>query len=89
MPYAPRVPPLTRAEFRRAVRGAATEARIAREAAAQRYEEPTSPPVPRPTRRHRRDGWNGPTRSYPALRGGRAGHLAPVQQHRARHAERV
>ncbi|WP_422772658.1 hypothetical protein ACN28C_06525 [Plantactinospora sp. WMMC1484] len=89
MPYAPRVPPLTRAEFRGAVRQAASEARITREAAAQRYEEPTSPPAPRPTRRYRRDGWNGPTRSYPALRDGRAGHLTPAQQHRTRHAERV
>ncbi|MEN3610683.1 hypothetical protein AAH979_14145 [Plantactinospora sp. ZYX-F-223] len=93
---------MTGAEFRRAVRVATTDVRIAREERAG-HEEAPPPPLPAPPRPEesqrpcvdfpnfrnagRYDGWNGPTRAY--LANGRAGDLTPAQQHRARHAERV
>ncbi|MGX7675541.1 hypothetical protein [Plantactinospora sp. DSM 117369] len=89
---------LTGAEFRRAVRAATVDARIAREAQVGHEEAPPPPSQPAEPQRPwidfpdsrnagRYDGWNGPTRAH--LANGRAGGLTPAQQHRARHAERV
>ncbi|GAA3742911.1 hypothetical protein GCM10022225_28100 [Plantactinospora mayteni] len=81
MPYQPApVPPLSRAEFRRAVRAAVTDTAIARAANPARNHTSV-----RPT--NRRPMWNAPTRVY--LSNGRAGNLTPAQEHRARHSERV
>ncbi|GIG95720.1 hypothetical protein Pma05_22930 [Plantactinospora mayteni] len=93
----------TGAEFRRAVRVATVDARIARQARAGHEDAPPPPPPPPPSppeqpqrpwidlpvsrNAGRYDGWNGPTRAH--LAHGRAGGLTPAQQHRARHAERV
>ncbi|GAA3738041.1 hypothetical protein GCM10022225_21210 [Plantactinospora mayteni] len=72
-------------EFRRSVRSATVDARIAREARAAT--DGGAATAPKPANRY--DGWNGPTRAHPTLNTARAGNLTPAQWHRARHAERV
>ncbi|GAA3771717.1 hypothetical protein GCM10022225_68730 [Plantactinospora mayteni] len=71
MPYQPPpTPPLSRADYRAAVRATASV--------------PAPPTTPRTRATNRRHGWDGPTHSH--LANGRAGGLTPAQQHRSRHS---
>ncbi|MFY1687405.1 hypothetical protein [Plantactinospora sp. WMMB782] len=96
--------PVSRHDFRRAVRDEATRIAIARESRAQvqdwvRPEPP--PPTPTPTPQPQRlrndqpDSRREPRRdgwngpTWAHLANGRAGDLTTAQQDRARHAERV
>ncbi|MEQ4301200.1 hypothetical protein ABNF97_07390 [Plantactinospora sp. B6F1] len=79
MPYQPPPPPpLSRAEYRAAVRAKAFVSPIV-----------DAPPPARDRMRNRRPAWDTRVGTHPRLLNGRAGSLTRAGEYRARHGERV